>query len=165
LQNNFEVNVLGPIRLTQLLLPRMIQRGKGEFLVVSSVAGKVPAPGQSLYAATKHAVNGYFHTLRSEVNQQGIKITVVCPGPTNTSTLASPNPELTSATRCAELILKAAAHGMREAWICGQPLLVFMYLMQYLPGIGFALIDRVGPKRLKIDRQGSLSSLLFKKGN
>ncbi|CAM6033981.1 unnamed protein product [Sphagnum compactum] len=165
LKDNFEVNVLGPIRLTQLLLPRMLQRGKGEFLVVSSVAGIVPAPGQSLYAATKHAVNGYFHTLRSEVNQQGIKVTVVCPGPTNTSTLASPNPELISATRCAELILKAAAHGMREAWICRQPLLVFLYLMQYLPGIGFALADRVGPKRLKIDRQGSLSSLLLKKSN
>lgn len=37
LQNNFEVNVLGPIRLTQLLLPRMIQRGKGEFLVVCNL--------------------------------------------------------------------------------------------------------------------------------
>jgi NADP-dependent 3-hydroxy acid dehydrogenase YdfG len=39
----------------------------GGFIQVSSVAGKLPAPGQSLYAATKHAVNGFFHTLRSEV--------------------------------------------------------------------------------------------------
>jgi len=37
LQDNFEVNVLGPIRLTQLLLPRMLQRGKGEFLVVCNL--------------------------------------------------------------------------------------------------------------------------------
>jgi dehydrogenase/reductase SDR family protein 7 len=90
MQGTFEVNTLAPIRLTSLLLPGMLQRGKGQFVMVSSAAGKVPSPCQSVYAASKHAVNGYFHTLRSEVNQQGIKVCVVCPGPIETSTSKAP---------------------------------------------------------------------------
>ena len=88
LQRTFDVNVLGVIRLTQLLLPGMLRRGKGQFVVVSSVAGKIPSPGQTVYCASKHALNGYFHSLRSEVLQRGVKVTLTCPGPIDT-----PRPE------------------------------------------------------------------------
>ncbi|CAK9227206.1 unnamed protein product [Sphagnum troendelagicum] len=168
LKGTFEVNTLAPIRLTSLLLPGMLQRGKGQFVMVSSAAGKVPSPCQSVYAASKHAVNGYFHTLRSEVNQQGIKVCVVCPGPIETSTSKAPRskePRM-SVEKCAELIVKAAANDMREVWISTQPVLLMLYLMQYFPELGLAVMDRVGPKRVKAYKEGASgysSNLFFKK--
>ncbi|RZB53290.1 Dehydrogenase/reductase SDR family member 7 isoform A [Glycine soja] len=67
LKATFDVNVLGTITLTKLLAPFMLKRGHGHFVVMSSAAGKTPAPGQAVYSASKYALNGYFHTLRSEV--------------------------------------------------------------------------------------------------
>ncbi|XP_018487398.2 uncharacterized protein LOC108857884 [Raphanus sativus] len=81
----FKVNVFETISLTKLVVPHMLKRGGGHFVVISSAAGKVPSPGQAIYAASKHALHGYFHTLRSEFFQKGIKVTVVCPGPIETS--------------------------------------------------------------------------------
>ncbi|RDX91998.1 yqjQ, partial [Mucuna pruriens] len=85
LKATFDVNVLGTITLTRLLAPFMLKRGHGHFVVMSSAAGKTPAPGQAVYSASKYALNGYFHTLRSELCQKGIGVTVVCPGPIETS--------------------------------------------------------------------------------
>ncbi|CAI5937410.1 unnamed protein product, partial [Closterium sp. NIES-65] len=75
------VNVVATIELTRYLLPCMMQRNKGQILVVSSAAGKLPAPTQGVYAATKHALHGYFNTLRYEAVQHGVAVTLVCPGP------------------------------------------------------------------------------------
>ncbi|RVW70157.1 Dehydrogenase/reductase SDR family member 7 [Vitis vinifera] len=66
LKATLNVNVIGTISLTQLLAPFMLKRGRGHFVVMSSAAGKTPAPGQAVYSASKYALNGYFHTLRSE---------------------------------------------------------------------------------------------------
>ncbi|KAG5610795.1 hypothetical protein H5410_022076 [Solanum commersonii] len=60
------VNVVGPISMTRMLVPYMLKRGRGHLVVMSSAAGKTPAPGQAVYSASKFAVNGYFHSLRSE---------------------------------------------------------------------------------------------------
>ncbi|XP_073222868.1 uncharacterized protein [Cicer arietinum] len=84
LKATFDVNVIGTITLTRLLTPFMLKRGKGHFVVMSSAAGKTPAPGQAVYSASKFALNGYFHSLRSELCQKGIQVTVVCPGPIET---------------------------------------------------------------------------------
>ncbi|XP_038703988.1 dehydrogenase/reductase SDR family member 7-like isoform X2 [Tripterygium wilfordii] len=81
----FNVNVLGTISLTRLLAPFMLKRRRGHFVVMSSAAGKTPDPGQAVYSASKFALNGYFHSLRSELFQKGIMVTVVCPGPVETS--------------------------------------------------------------------------------
>ncbi|CAI5522422.1 unnamed protein product [Closterium sp. Naga37s-1] len=81
LRGMLEVNVVATIELTRYLLPCMMQRNKGQILVVSSAAGKLPAPTQGVYAATKHALHGYFNTLRYEAVQHGVAVTLVCPGP------------------------------------------------------------------------------------
>ncbi|XP_043711687.1 dehydrogenase/reductase SDR family member 7 [Telopea speciosissima] len=151
LKATFDVNVLGTISLTRLLAPSMLRRGKGHFVVMSSAAGKVPTPGQAVYSASKHALHGYFHSFRSELLQKGIKVTVVCPGPIETSNgtgastsgeKGSPEKRLSS-ERCAELTIIAATHGLKEAWISNQPVLAVMYLVQYMPTIGFWLMDKV----------------------
>ncbi|XP_010549768.1 PREDICTED: dehydrogenase/reductase SDR family member 7 [Tarenaya hassleriana] len=157
LKTTFNVNVFGTISLTKLLTPYMLKQGGGHFVVMSSAAGKTPAPGQAIYSASKYALNGYFHSLRSELYQKGIKVTIVCPGPVETSngtgTTTSENkksPERrVSAERCAELTIIAASHNLKEAWISYQPVLPVMYLVQYMPSVGFWLMDKVGGKRVE----------------
>ncbi|XVF41441.1 hypothetical protein PTKIN_Ptkin01aG0280100 [Pterospermum kingtungense] len=171
----FNVNVFGTICLTRLLTPYMLRRGRGHFVVMSSAAGKTPAPGQAVYSASKYALNGYFHSLRSELCQKGIKVTVVCPGPIETSNGSGATTSGTkissetrvSAERCAELTIIAASHGLKEVWISYQPVLAVMYLVQYMPTIGYWLMDKVGARRVEAAAQKgntySLSLLFGKK--
>ncbi|CAD5321947.1 unnamed protein product [Arabidopsis thaliana] len=84
INTTFDINVFGTITLTKLVTPHMLKQGGGHFVVISSAAGKVPSPGQAIYSASKHALHGYFHSLRSEFCQEGIKVTVVIPGPIET---------------------------------------------------------------------------------
>ncbi|XP_077229186.1 uncharacterized protein LOC143862078 isoform X1 [Tasmannia lanceolata] len=151
LKATFDINVLGTISLTRLLAPFMLRRRAGHFIVMSSAAGKTPAPGQAVYSASKYAVNGYFHSLRSELCKKGIKVTVVCPGPIETSNgtgassseqSASSGKRVTS-EKCADLTIIAATHGLKEVWISNQPVLAVMYLVQYMPTIGYWLMDKV----------------------
>ncbi|WVZ52902.1 hypothetical protein U9M48_003904 [Paspalum notatum var. saurae] len=156
LKATFNVNVTGTITLTRLLTPYMLDRGMGHFVVMSSAAGKVPAPGQAIYSASKHALNGYFASLRSELCTKGIKVTVVCPGPIETpqssgaasSVQRHSSEKRVSVERCAELTIVATTHGLKEAWISYQPVLSVMYLMQYMPTVGYWLMDKIGAKRL-----------------
>ncbi|XXG89362.1 hypothetical protein AAC387_Pa12g1378 [Persea americana] len=152
----FKINVLGTITLTRLLTPFMLKRGKGHFVVMSSAGGKTPAPGQAVYSASKYAVNGYFHSLRSELFQKGIKVTVVCPGPIETSNGSGASSSEQKRTekhltseRCAELTIIAATHGLKEVWISNQPVLAVMYLVQYMPSIGYWLMDKIGGNRVE----------------
>ncbi|GER43205.1 NAD(P)-binding Rossmann-fold superfamily protein [Striga asiatica] len=170
----FDVNVLGPISLTRHLCPHMLNRGRGHFVVMSSAAGKTPAPGQAVYSASKFAVNGYFHTLRSELCKRGIKVTVVCPGPVKTSTSSEASTseqkvtseKRVSSERCAELTIIAASHGLKEAWISYQPVLAVMYLVQYIPTVGYWIMDKIGENRVAAAAQKGNTyslSLLFGK--
>ncbi|KAL4322390.1 hypothetical protein AHAS_Ahas14G0205700 [Arachis hypogaea] len=146
LKATFDVNVLGTITLTKLLAPFMLKRGQGHFVVMSSAAGKTPAPGQAVYSASKFALNGYFSSLRSELSQKGIRVTVVCPGPIATSNNAGsrvPSEKRVPAEKCAELTIIAATHGLKEAWISYQPVLAVMYLVQYMPTVGHWVMDKV----------------------
>ncbi|KAF5462752.1 hypothetical protein F2P56_018734 [Juglans regia] len=157
LKATFTVNVLGTISLTRLLVPFMLKRGRGHFVVMSSAAGKTPAPGQAVYSASKFALNGYFHSLRSELFQKGIKVTMVCPGPVGTSNdsdveasakKGSPEKRVSS-ERCAELTIIAATHGLKEVWISYQPVLAVMYMVQYMPTVGYWLMDKIGVNRVE----------------
>ncbi|KAH7287898.1 hypothetical protein KP509_31G002100 [Ceratopteris richardii] len=137
-----------------------------EFLKVSSVAGKIPSPAQTVYSASKPAVNGYFHSLRAELADKNIKVIVVCPGPIDTDlksgTSRAQNLERRlPAYRCAELIIVAATHGLKEAWISYHPILLLLYVAQYLPSVAYAVIDKVGPKRVHSDGQQAYSAILL----
>jgi dehydrogenase/reductase SDR family protein 7 len=128
--------------------------------VVSSVAAKIPSPGQTVYSASKHALNGYFNSLRSEVLQRGVRVTLACPGPIDTPRAASEAAEQKlekrlPVRRCAELIVQAGAHDLMEAWISYQPILFILYVMQYVPALAFYVINKVGPKRVKSYAEGS----------
>jgi dehydrogenase/reductase SDR family member 7B len=75
-----EVDFFAPVRLTQLVLPMMVQARKGQLVAIASVAGKFGAPLRTGYSAAKHAIVGYFDALRAEVSRYGIKVAIVTPG-------------------------------------------------------------------------------------
>jgi short-subunit dehydrogenase len=75
-----DVNFMGAVGLTHAVLPSMLQRKQGQIIVVSSILGKMITPKQGVYNASKHALMGYFDTLRAEVKGEGVKVLIVCPG-------------------------------------------------------------------------------------
>ena len=75
-----ETNYLGPVALTKALLPGMRARKQGPFVVMSSVLGVFGSPRRSSYAASKHALHGFFDSLRAELTHDGIRVLMVCPG-------------------------------------------------------------------------------------
>lgn len=75
-----EINFFGTVALTKAVLPSMIERKSGHIVVTSSVMGKFGTRLRSSYAASKHALHGYFDSLRQEVYDHNIKISLICPG-------------------------------------------------------------------------------------
>lgn len=75
-----EVNFFGLVALTQAVLPHMLERRSGHIVTMSSIAGHVSSPMRSIYSASKHAVRAYSDSLRAEVANRGVNVTVICPG-------------------------------------------------------------------------------------
>jgi len=76
----FEVNLFGLARLTQLLLPAMRKKGTGKIINITSMGGKIYTPLGAWYHASKHALEGWSDCLRLEVADKGIQVVVVEPG-------------------------------------------------------------------------------------
>ena len=74
------VNFMGAVALTKAILPSMIAQKSGHIVCMSSLAGKFGIPLRSGYAAAKHALHGFFETLRAENYDNGIRVLMVCPG-------------------------------------------------------------------------------------
>ena len=73
-----EINLFGAIHCTRAALPSLVQRG-GQIVAISSVAGVAPLYGRTGYAASKHAMVGLFSSLRTELADRGVGVTIVCP--------------------------------------------------------------------------------------
>jgi uncharacterized protein len=77
-----EVNLRAPIMLARLLVPGMIERGRGQLVFVASFAGKVPSAGESsIYTATKFGLRGFAHVLRAQLKRKDVGVSLVTPGP------------------------------------------------------------------------------------
>lgn len=81
----FDVNLFGVARVINAVLPAMRAQKAGRIVNVSSVLGRIPAPFNAFYAATKHALEGYSESLDHELRSQGIRVTLVEPGVTRTA--------------------------------------------------------------------------------
>ena len=84
-----DTNVYGCALTIRAALPHFRERGRGHFLLTSSVAGRLNLPG-SLYSATKHAVTAMGHSLRAELEDSGIRVTLIEPGMVATPFFDSP---------------------------------------------------------------------------
>lgn len=80
-----DVNFFGPLMLTKAVLPSMLERGAGHIVCTTSVAGKYGSPMRSGYNAAKHAAHGFFDSLREEVAEAGIDVTLIVPGAVRTN--------------------------------------------------------------------------------
>jgi NAD(P)-dependent dehydrogenase (short-subunit alcohol dehydrogenase family) len=80
----FDTNFMGIVRMTRAVVPHMRQRGSGRIINIGSVLGFLPLPFGALYAATKHAVEGYSESLDHELRTRGIRVSIVEPAYTKT---------------------------------------------------------------------------------
>ncbi len=80
----FDTNVFGIIRMTRAVVPHMRRQGSGRIINIGSVLGFLPMPYGALYAATKHAVEGYSESLDHELRTRGIRVSVIEPAYTKT---------------------------------------------------------------------------------
>jgi short-subunit dehydrogenase len=117
------VNYLGSLYLTKLLLPRMVERGRGWIVFVASVAGKIGLPEEAAYCASKFALVGLAEGLALEVEDAGVHVLTVCPGAIRTPFFGEQDlAQLAPATRrsmvepegLVDAIVKALARGERE---------------------------------------------------
>jgi NAD(P)-dependent dehydrogenase (short-subunit alcohol dehydrogenase family) len=93
-RREFETNVLGYLRMAQLVLPGMRRAGAGRIVNISSVAGRVTMPGAGAYAASKYAIEAISDALRFEVRGFGIRVVVIEPGPIKTAFTETANTAL-----------------------------------------------------------------------
>jgi len=75
-----DVNLRSAIQLTRALVPSMLERGAGHVVLISSIAGKMPAPESSVYCATKFGLRGFGYSLNVELRGTGVGVTTVFPG-------------------------------------------------------------------------------------
>ena len=101
-RQQFETNLFGMLRVTNAILPGMRQQGFGRIVNISSVLGFLPAPYQGIYAASKHAVEGYTETLDHEVRRFGVRALLVQPAYTRT--------KLNGNTKSAKISIDVYAH-------------------------------------------------------
>ena len=80
----FNTNFFGIVRMTRAVVPHMRQQGGGRIINIGSVLGFLPAPYMALYAATKHAIEGYSESLDHELRTRGIRVSVIEPAYTKT---------------------------------------------------------------------------------
>ena len=150
-----EVDYFGPVALTKAVLPFMRGRRSGRIVVVSSVMGYVGTPGRSTYAAAKHALHGYFDSLRAEVWRDGIGVTLVCPGYVKTAVsdnAVGPRGEKhgrtdgthmtgISAEKCAAAIVRAVASGREEVYVGREAYAI--YVKRFLPWLYSRIVRRM----------------------
>uniref|UniRef100_A0AAQ6ICA9 Dehydrogenase/reductase (SDR family) member 7 n=1 Tax=Anabas testudineus TaxID=64144 RepID=A0AAQ6ICA9_ANATE len=164
-----ELNFLGTVSITKQVLPYMTQRGIGSIVTVSSVAGLAGVPLATGYSASKHALQGFFNSLRTELSEYPkVFISTVCPGPVQsqivhnafTDELNKPvavpgDQEYKMPTsRCVHLMLVGIANGVQEMWIAQQPFLLFNYAWQYTPTFAWFLTKMLGRKRVRNFKAG-----------
>ena len=151
-----EVDYFGTVALTKAVLPSMIARRAGHIVVISSVVGYVGTPGRSTYAAAKHALHGYFDSLRAEVWRDRIRVTLACPGYVKTAVslnalgpagerhgVLDPTQQRgISAERCAAAIVRGVARKRDEIYV-GRWEVSGIYLKRFAPWLLSRVIRRM----------------------
>ncbi len=147
-QKIFNLNFFGVIALTKAVLPFMQAQKSGQIAVTSSVSGKLATPMRSGYCASKHALHGFFDALRSEVYQDNIGVTLICPGYIHTNislnAVAADGSKFgkmdenqangMSPEECAKRIVEAIYAEKQEVYMGGKEVLG-VYLKRFFPRI------------------------------
>ncbi len=153
-----EINYFSGLIITKKILPGMLKNRFGHIIATSSISGKFGFPLRSAYAASKHALHGFYESLWTELHQEGIRTTLVMPGRVRTNIsmhalgqdgkeygkMSKGQAEGIMPERCAMQMLWAAAKDKREVLIGGKEL-IMPRLKQYFPRIFYKLVIRIDP--------------------
>ncbi|MBN2634825.1 MAG: SDR family NAD(P)-dependent oxidoreductase, partial [Prolixibacteraceae bacterium] len=154
----FEVNYFGTIALTKAILPEMIKNGGGHLAVTSSIVGKFGFPYRSSYSASKHALHGFFESLRAENVQHNIRVSIIVPGriKTNISVNAINSEGKThakmdegqdngmTAEKSAEIICKKLIKEKKEILVGGKEV-IMVHIRRFFPFLYYRLSSKVKP--------------------
>jgi short-subunit dehydrogenase len=154
----FEINYFSAVNLSKAVLPFMIQQQHGKIIVVSSIAGKFGFYLRSTYSAAKHALQGYFESLRLEIETKGVSVLIVCPGKIKTAISLNASAEngqthnkmdkshehAMTAESCAKEIIKAIINNKEELLVGGKEL-VIVKIKRFFPHLFNRLIRRQSP--------------------
>jgi len=150
-----EINYFGNVALTKALLPHFRKQKKGQIIITSSIAGKFGFFLRSSYSASKHALHGYYESLRLEELKFNINITLICPGKINTDISknaltgkgASHNimdhNQSTGMTveECVHKILIATKQQKKEVYIGNKEILI-VYIKRFFPWLFWKIIKK-----------------------
>lgn len=151
-----EIDFFSHIIITKTILPSMIENKQGHIAVTSSLAGKFGTRQRSSYASAKHALQGFFESLRIELLEHNIKVTIAYPGYINTPiSIRAIDAQGNShgkmdkgqlngipARICAKKFLSAIKKGKVEVVIAKKEI-IMLYLKRFFPSLFFKLISKV----------------------
>lgn len=154
----FEINYFSAVNLSKAVLPFMLKNKTGKIVVISSIAGKFGFYLRSSYSAAKHALHGYFESMRLEVEKKGVSVLLVCPGKIKTSVsinasstdgkahnqMDESHQQAMSAETCAQQIIKAIITDKEEVLIGGKELLV-VKIKRFFPKLFGKIIRKQSP--------------------
>lgn len=152
-----DINYFGTVALTKALLPYFIEQQSGHFVVITSVVGKVATPVRSSYSASKHALHGFFDSLRAEVYKHHINVSLIMPGYVKTQLSfnalvgdGSKQNKMDKATDngilpevFAKKLIRAVEKNRREVVIGGFKETASVYLKRFWPGLLAKLVRKV----------------------
>jgi dehydrogenase/reductase SDR family member 7B len=153
-----ETDFWGHIELTRQILPFMVKTGGGKIVVMSSLSGLFGFPQRSMYCAAKHALHGFFETLRLEHHKDNIQVTMVCPGRVKTNisyhALTSTGTEHGQMDKgqengvttdyCALKIDKAIKRNKKQV-IIGKKEVIMPFLKRFAPWLFYKIAVRIDP--------------------
>lgn len=151
-----DVDYYAPVVMTKHILPKMLANGGGQLVVTTSIAGRFGFPMRCAYSSAKHALYGFFETVRAEYHDNNVKVTIVCPGRvrTNISLNAlekdgTPHGKMDagqaggiSSAKAARKIVKAIINNRREVLVGGKELLM-VYIKRFFPGLCAVLSRKI----------------------
>ncbi len=154
----FEINYFGTVMLAKMMLQKMIEQGGGLLAATSSIVGKFGFPYRSSYSASKHALHGYFETVRAENVIHNIKVSMIIPGRVTTN--ISKNALLKDGkahdimdegieqgmdvNKAARIIVKQLSKDKKEILVGGKELLM-VHIRRWFPSLLYKLASKVKP--------------------
>ena len=154
----FEINYFSAVNLSKAVLPFMLKNKSGKIVVLSSIAGKFGFYLRSSYSAAKHALHGYFESLRLEIEENGVSVLIVCPGKIKTTIslnavsakgnkhhkMDESHENAMSAQECAQQIIAGILNDKEEILVGGKELLA-VKIKRFFPKLFGKIIRKQSP--------------------
>jgi len=153
-----ETNFFGAVALTKLVLPLMLKNKKGSIVVISSIVGKFGFPMRTAYSASKHALQGFFESLRAEIKNDNINVLIVSPGRVQTNIslnaidkegkkhgiMDAGQKNGMPADVCARKIIRAVNKNKKDILI-GRKEVLLVYIRKYIPALYYKIVSKTKP--------------------